>query len=422
MISNIFAREIIDSRGNPTISVKVYLSSGEIGESCVPSGASTGLREAVELRDNDPKRYGGKGMLRAIKYVNTEIKQALVGKNPLHQEEIDKLMINLDGTSNKERLGANSVLAVSIAVARAAAKKIRTPLYRYLNKGEILGIPLPMMNILNGGVHANNNLDFQEFMIIPIGAPNFHEAVRYGSEIFHSLRKILTRLGLSTAVGNEGGFAPNLKNNEEAINLILESIEKAGYEPGKEVALALDVASSEFFLDGNYYLESNKSLYSSEDFINLLETLTKKYPIFSIEDGMSENDWKGWKELTNRLGKDIQLVGDDVFVTNPKIISEGVEGGIANSVLIKPNQIGTITETLSAIEKTKEAGYSVVISHRSGETEDTTISDLSVAVAAEQIKAGSLSCSDRVSKYNRLMEIESEIAKDSGYLRRSKNF
>ena len=252
MISNIFAREIIDSRGNPTISVKVYLSSGEIGESCVPSGASTGLREAVELRDNDPKRYGGKGMLRAIKYVNTEIKQALVGKNPLHQEEIDKLMINLDGTSNKERLGANSVLAVSIAVARAAAKKIRTPLYRYLNKGEILGIPLPMMNILNGGVHANNNLDFQEFMIIPIGAPNFHEAVRYGSEIFHSLRKILTRLGLSTAVGNEGGFAPNLKNNEEAINLILESIEKAGYEPGKEVALALDVASSEFFLDGNY--------------------------------------------------------------------------------------------------------------------------------------------------------------------------
>jgi enolase len=410
-IADIRGREIIDSRGNPTVEADVVLDSGASGRAAVPSGASTGTREAVELRDGDKKRYSGKGVLKAVEHVNTVLKQALVGQDARDQSAIDRKLIELDGTETKGRLGANALLAVSLATAHAAARDAREPLYRYLARGREPVMPVPMMNIVNGGAHANNSLDIQEFMILPVGAPSFREALRYGAEIFHTLKKLLNERGLSTAVGDEGGFAPDLESNEAALELILHAVEKAGYQVGKEIYLGLDVASSEFFKDGHYELESEKRRFSPAEFTRYLGDLAGKYPIITIEDGMGESDWEGWALLTAALGKRTQLVGDDLFVTNTKILEEGIDKHIANAILIKPNQIGTLTETLAAIEMADKARYASVISHRSGETEDSTIADIAVATAATQIKTGSLSRSDRTAKYNQLLRIEAELGK-----------
>ncbi|MCI0505761.1 MAG: phosphopyruvate hydratase, partial [Gammaproteobacteria bacterium] len=396
MIKDIKAREILDSRGNPTVEADVYLECGAIGRAAVPSGASTGSREAIELRDNDAKRYLGKGVRNAVAHVNGEIRQALLGHDAAHQAHIDQRMIELDGTPNKERLGANALLAVSMACAKAVAIEKGESLYRYLGQGENFVLPVPMMNIINGGSHADNSVDLQEFMILPVGAQTIAEAIRYGAEVFHALKKVLSNRGMSTAVGDEGGFAPDLPSNEAAIEVILEAIDKAGYKAGSDIYIGIDAASSEFYKNGKYVLTSENKSLSAEEFIDVLASWVSKYPILSIEDGMDENDWAGWKKLTERLGNKIQLVGDDLFVTNTKILQEGIDKGIANSILIKVNQIGTLTETLDAIQLAKKAGYTTVISHRSGETEDATIADLAVATNAGQIKTGSLSRSDRV--------------------------
>ncbi len=414
-IADIRAREIIDSRGNPTVEADVILESGAMGRAAVPSGASTGSREAVELRDGDARRYGGKGVLQAVAHVNSDIKQALQGQEAGEQARIDQIMCELDGTPNKGRLGANAILSVSLAVAHAAARDRGLPLYRYLGKEDDFLLPVPMMNIINGGAHADNNVDVQEFMIVPVGAPSFREALRYGAEVFHALKKVLAGRGLNTAVGDEGGFAPDLGSNEEAIQVILESIEKAGYRAGEDIVLAIDVASSEFYRDGRYELASEGKSLDREAFCDYLANWVDNYPIISIEDGMDESDWDGWALLTERLGKRIQLVGDDLFVTNPEILRQGIERCIANSILIKVNQIGTLSETLAAIEMAKEAKYTAVISHRSGETEDTTIADLAVATGAGQIKTGSLSRSDRLAKYNQLLRIEEELGETARY-------
>ncbi|MCX7120739.1 MAG: phosphopyruvate hydratase [Gammaproteobacteria bacterium] len=406
-ISNIQALEILDSRGNPTLAVEVTLASGTKGSAMVPSGASTGSKEALELRDHDPKRYFGKGVLKAVDFVNGEIRGELLGKDPDSQEDIDHLMIELDGTENKSRLGANSILGVSLAVAHAAANEMKIPLYRYLGGDGPFSMPVPMMNIINGGAHANNKLDMQELMIIPAGLLSFSESLRAGAEVFHTLKKLLADKNYSTAVGDEGGFAPNLSSHEEAIELILSAIEKAGYKAGKDISLGLDVASSEFYRDGVYTIENKK--LDTDDMIIQLEKWVKAYPITSIEDGLAENDWAGWQKLTKALGKKVQLVGDDIFVTDAKILSEAIEKKVANAVLVKLNQIGTLTETLATIGLAKKNHYGVVISHRSGETEDTTIADLAVATASGQIKTGSLSRSDRIAKYNRLLHIEREL-------------
>ncbi|AHG63548.1 phosphopyruvate hydratase [Advenella mimigardefordensis] len=410
-IVDIIGREILDSRGNPTVECDVLLESGVMGRAAVPSGASTGTREAVELRDGDKSRYLGKGVLKAVENVNTEISEALMGLDAQEQTFIDHTLIDLDGTENKERLGANALLAVSMAVARAAADESGLSLYRYFGGSGPMSMPVPMMNVINGGAHANNTLDMQEFMILPVGATSFRESLRMGAEVFHALKKLIHGHGMSTAVGDEGGFAPNVANHESAIHLILNAITEAGYEPGTQIALGLDCASSEFFRDGKYHLagEGNISL-SSAEFANLLASWCDKYPIITIEDGMAENDWDGWKILTEQLGKKVQLVGDDLFVTNTKILKEGIQKGVANSILIKINQIGTLTETFAAIEMAKRAGYTAVISHRSGETEDSTIADIAVATNAMQIKTGSLSRSDRMAKYNQLLRIEEELA------------
>ena len=414
-IKDILGREIIDSRGNPTVEADVVLDSGVRGRAAVPSGASTGTREAVELRDGDKRRYGGKGVLKAVEHINTVLKKALLGADPRDQAAIDNRMIELDGTDNKARLGANAILGVSLANAHAAAKDAGEPLYRHL--AHLIGgkrepvMPVPMMNIVNGGAHANNSLDVQEFMILPVGAPSFREALRYGAEVFHTLKKLLADRGLSTAVGDEGGFAPDLDSNEAALSVILEAIEKAGYKPGKDIYLGLDVASSEFFQNGHYELASEKRRFSAAEFTAYLASLAAKYPIITIEDGMSEADWDGWTTLTRALGSKIQLVGDDVFVTNTKIFKEAIKRHIANAILIKPNQIGTLTETLAAIEMADKAHYASVVSHRSGETEDATIADIAVASAATQIKTGSMSRSDRIAKYNQLLRIEAQLGK-----------
>jgi enolase len=413
-IASIFAREILDSRGQPTLEVDVVLRNGSMGRAAVPSGASTGSREALELRDNDPKRFMGKGVARAVLNVNDVIAARLVGEDAADQVAVDRLLIDLDGTPNKEVLGANALLGVSMACARAAADAHGLPLYRYLGGTNAKVLPVPLMNVVNGGAHADNNLDIQEFMIVPLGAPNFSEALRYGSEVFHALKKLLHDKGLVTAVGDEGGFAPNLGSNAEALDFLLLAIEKAGYKPGRDVALALDVAASELWDNGTYHLDGKKGLTSGA-MIAYYDGLVAKYPIVSIEDGMNESDWAGWSELTKRLGGDTQLVGDDVFVTNPEILRKGIEEGVANSILIKLNQIGTMTETLDAIEMAKRAGYTTVISHRSGETEDTTIADLAVAVNAGQIKTGSLSRSDRIAKYNQLLRIEEQLSDEACY-------
>jgi enolase len=411
-ISDIRGREIIDSRGNPTVEVDVLLDSGVLGRAAVPSGASTGTREAVELRDGDKKRYGGKGVLKAVQHVNTVLKAALLGQDPREQAAIDTRMSELDGTENKGKLGANAILGVSLANAHAAANDAREPLYRHLAQltgATELQMPVPMMNIINGGAHANNSLDIQEFMILPVGAPTFREALRYGAEVFHTLKKVLAERGLSTAVGDEGGFAPDLESNEAALGVIVQAIEQAGFRPGKEIYLGLDVASSEFFRNGRYELESENRSFSAAEFTRYLADLAQRYPIISIEDGMSEADWDGWGEITRALGAKIQLVGDDVFVTNTRILKEAIEKHIANAILIKPNQIGTLTETLSCIDMAARARYASVVSHRSGETEDSTIADIAVASAATQIKTGSLSRSDRMAKYNQLLRIEAEL-------------
>src|SRR5579864_8320543 len=414
-IVDVVAREILDSRGNPTVEADVLIESGVMGRAAVPSGASTGKREALELRDKDAGRYGGKGVLKAVEHVNTEISEAIMGLDAQEQSFIDRTLIDLDGTENKARLGANAILAVSMAVAKAAAEESGLPLYRYFGGSGGMQMPVPMMNVINGGAHANNGLDIQEFMIVPIGVQSFREAVRCGSEVFHALKKLLDGKKLSTSVGDEGGFAPNLPNNEAALQLILEAIDKAGYQAGRDVALALDCAASEFHEDGKYVLDSKKLKLGSAEFVDFLATWADKYPIISIEDGMGESDWDGWRALTERLGKKIQLVGDDVFVTNTKILREGIQLGIANSILIKVNQIGTLTETFAAIEMAKRAGYTAVISHRSGETEDTTIADIAVGMNALQIKTGSLSRSDRVAKYNQLLRIEEDLGDAVGY-------
>jgi enolase len=411
-ITDIRAREILDSRGNPTVEADVVLDNGAWGRAAVPSGASTGEREAIELRDGDAKRYGGKGVRKACANVNGEIRKLLLGKDAREQSEIDSMMIELDGTASKSRLGANALLAVSLASARAAAMSTQQPLYRYLNglAGAVpMQMPVPMMNIINGGAHADNNVDFQEFMILPVGAPSFAEALRTGAEVFHALKKVLQGMKLNTAVGDEGGFAPDLKSNEEALQVILRGIESAGYKPGTDVSLGIDVASSEFNKNGKYELESNGSSLSADQFTDLLAAWVDKYPIINIEDGCGENDWAGWAMLTDKLGKKIQLVGDDIFVTNTAILAEGIKNGIANSILIKVNQIGTLSETLAAISMARQGGYTAVISHRSGETEDAFIADLAVATGTGQIKTGSLSRSDRVAKYNQLLRIEGEL-------------
>jgi enolase len=415
VIADISAREILDSRGNPTVEADVILKSGALGRAAVPSGASTGSREAIELRDDEPRRYGGKGVRKACANVNGEIRKLLVGRDVRDQSGIDRAMIELDGTDNKGRLGANAMLAVSMAVARAAAMHANQPLYRHLNPRGPYTLPVPMMNIINGGAHADNNVDFQEFMILPLGAPTFGEALRIGTEVFHALKKVLKGRRLNTAVGDEGGFAPDLASNEAAIQIILEGIETAGYKPGKEIYLGLDVASSEFYQEAQYRLESDGSRLDSEQFIDILAGWVGKYPIITIEDGCAENDWGGWSQLTQRLGKQVQLVGDDLFVTNTRILSEGIQKGIANSILIKVNQIGTLTETLEAIEMARQAGYTAVISHRSGETEDAFIADLAVATGTGQIKTGSLSRSDRVAKYNQLLRIEEQLGSQATY-------
>ncbi len=415
VIVDIIAREIMDSRGNPTVEADVLLESGIIGRAAVPSGASTGTKEAVELRDGDKARYLGKGVLQAVENVNTEICEAIIGLDAEDQSFIDATLIEVDGTENKARLGANAILAVSMACARAAAEESGLPLYRYLGGSGMMQLPTPMMNIINGGAHAANSVDIQEFMIIPAGLPSFREALRCGAEVFHALNKILHKQGLATTVGDEGGFAPDLPSNESAIQYILEAISAAGYEPGRDVLLGLDCASSEFYKDGKYNLESEGLQLSSGQFADYLSAWVDKYPIISIEDGMSEHDWDGWKLLTDRMGKNIQLVGDDLFVTNAKILREGIAKGVANSVLIKVNQIGTLTETFQTIETAKRAGYTSVISHRSGETEDTTIADISVATNALQIKTGSLSRSERIAKYNQLLRIEEELGDATSY-------
>jgi len=401
----------MDSRGNPTVEADVILESGALGRAAVPSGASTGTREAVELRDGDPRRYGGKGVLRAVENVNSVLRGALLKHEASDQAGLDRKMIELDGTDNKGRLGANALLAISLANAHAAARDAGQPLYRYLGRAREPVMPVPMMNIINGGAHANNSLDVQEFMILPVGAPSFREALRYGAEVFHALKKLLNERGLATSVGDEGGFAPDLKSNEEALEVILQAIETAGYRAGRDIYLGLDAASSEFFHDGQYVLESEHRRFSSADFSRYLADLAGKYPIITIEDGMSEADWNGWSILTRQIGERVQLVGDDIFVTNTAILSEGIARGVANAILIKPNQIGTLTETLAAIDMAEKAGYASVISHRSGETEDATIADIAVATAATQIKTGSLSRSDRIAKYNQLLRIEAELGK-----------
>ncbi len=414
-IVDVVAREILDSRGNPTVEADVLIESGVMGRAAVPSGASTGSREALELRDKDSTRYGGRGVLRAVEHINTEISEAIMGLDAQEQSFIDRTLIDLDGTENKSRLGANALLAVSMAVAKAAADESGLPLYRYFGGSGSMQMPVPMMNVVNGGAHANNGLDIQEFMIVPVGAQSFREALRCGAEVFHALKKIIDAKGMPTTVGDEGGFAPRLASNEAALTLILEAIDKAGYQPGAEVLLALDCASSEFYKDGRYVLGSDKLKLTSSEFADYLAAWADKYPIVSIEDGMAESDWEGWKTLTGRLGRKVQIVGDDIFVTNTKILREGIQLGVANSILIKVNQIGTLTETFETIEMAKRAGYTAVISHRSGETEDTTIADIAVGTNVLQIKTGSLSRSDRVAKYNQLLRIEEDLGDGVAY-------
>tara|TARA_R110002096_G_scaffold235909_7_gene426253 strand:- start:1062 stop:2339 length:1278 start_codon:yes stop_codon:yes gene_type:complete len=414
-IENIKAREIIDSRGNPTVEADVTLKSGAFGRAAVPSGASTGALEALEMRDDDKKRYLGKGVKKAVENVNTQIKTSLVGVDSLDQSNVDQIMLDLDGTHNKAKLGANSILAVSLAVAKASAAEKHLPLYRYLNTDASMVLPVPMMNIINGGAHAHKGADIQEFMVVPHGVASFSEAVQCGCEIFHSLKSILKSKGLNTAVGDEGGFAPSLEANEQAIEIIIQAIESAGYKPDEQVSIGLDCASSEFYKDGKYHLESEGKVYSSEEFVGFLTGLVDKYPIITIEDGLAEDDWEGWSTLTAALGKKIQLVGDDLFVTNTEIFAKGIDMGVANSILIKLNQIGSLTETMAAIKMAHDANYTAVISHRSGETEDVTIADLAVATGAGQIKTGSLSRSDRVAKYNQLLRIEEELGAKAVY-------
>ncbi|MBQ9258378.1 MAG: phosphopyruvate hydratase [Neisseriaceae bacterium] len=414
-IIDILAREILDSRGNPTVECDVLLESGVMGRAAVPSGASTGEKEALELRDGDKQRYLGKGVLKAVENINNQIADAVIGLDANEQAEIDRVMLELDGTENKSVLGANATLAVSMAVAKAAAEDAGLPLYRYIGGSGPMSLPVPMMNVINGGAHANNSLDIQEFMIMPVGAASFREALRCGAEVFHNLKKICNDKGYSTTVGDEGGFAPNLATHEDAIKLILEAVEKAGYVAGEDVVLALDCASSEFYKDGKYHLSAENLSLDSQGFADYLANLVDKYPIISIEDGMSEHDWDGWKILTDRLGKKVQLVGDDAFVTNPKILAEGIEKGIANALLVKVNQIGTLSETLQAVDLAKRNRYTCVMSHRSGETEDATIADLAVATNCMQIKTGSLSRSDRIAKYNQLLRIEEELGVNAVY-------
>lgn len=414
-IVDIVGREILDSRGNPTVECDVLLESGTMGRAAVPSGASTGSREAIELRDGDKSRYLGKGVLKAVEHINTEISEAVLGLDASEQAFLDKTLIDLDGTENKSRLGANAMLAVSMAVARAAAEESGLPLYRYFGGMGGMQLPVPMMNVINGGAHANNSLDLQEFMIIPVGAPTFREALRYGAEVFHALKKILDEKGMSTAVGDEGGFTPSVENHEAAIQLILQAVDKAGFVAGEHIAIGLDCAASEFYKDGHYHLEGEGLVLTAQAWTDMLATWVDKYPIISIEDGMAEGDWDGWKILTDKLGKQVQIVGDDLFVTNTKIFKEGIDKGIANSILIKINQIGTLTETFAAIEMAKRAGYTAVISHRSGETEDSTIADIAVGMNAGQIKTGSLSRSDRMAKYNQLLRIEEDLGDVASY-------
>jgi enolase len=414
-IVDIIAREILDSRGNPTIEADVVLESGVSGRAAVPSGASTGSKEAIELRDGDAARYSGKGVLRAVDNVNTEICEAIIGLDATEQAFIDKTMIELDGTDNKSRIGANAILAVSCAVAKAAADESSLPLYRYLGGAGEMQLPVPLMNVINGGAHANNKVDLQEFMLVPLGAPTFREALRYGAEVFQTLKKIIDAKGMPTTVGDEGGFAPDLSSNEAALQLLVEAIDKAGYTPGTDIALALDCAASEFWKDGKYQLESEGIALTSQQFTDVLATWCDKYPIVSIEDGMSEHDWDGWKLLTDRLGKKVQIVGDDLFVTNTKILKQGIAKGVANSILIKINQIGTLSETFAAITMANRAGYTAVISHRSGETEDSMIADIAVGTNAGQIKTGSLSRSDRIAKYNQLLRIEEDLGEAASF-------
>ncbi|HOI66314.1 MAG TPA: phosphopyruvate hydratase [Thiomonas arsenitoxydans] len=417
-IVDLTAREILDSRGNPTVECDVVLETGFIGRAAVPSGASTGTREAMELRDGDKSRFGGKGVLRAVEHINTEITEAVMGLDATEQTFLDQTLIDLDGTHNKSRLGANAILAVSMAVAKAGAEEAGMPIYQYLGGFSARELPVPMMNVINGGAHANNSLDMQEFMIMPVGAPNFHEALRYGAEVFHALKGILNDRGLPTTVGDEGGFAPNVANHEAALQLIVEAIEKAGYRPGEQIAIALDPASSEFYKDGKYHLEGEGLVLSTEEMVDFYDNWLGKYPIVSIEDGLAEQDWDGWKLLNSRLGKKVQLVGDDIFVTNTSILKNGIADKLANSILIKVNQIGTLTETFAAIEMAKRAGWTAVVSHRSGETEDSIIADIAVATNAGQIKTGSLSRSDRIAKYNQLLRIEENLGETARFLGR----
>ena len=418
-IQHVRGFEILDSRGNPTVAAEVVLANGARGFAAAPSGASTGSREALELRDGDPRRYLGKGVTRAVSHVNGELARALVGREAQDQSGLDQLMISLDGTPTKARLGANAILAVSLALAKAAAASAGQALYRHLAAGRMARLPLPMMNIINGGAHADNNVDMQEFMVLPVGAPSFSEALRWGVEVFHSLKGLLKARGLSTAVGDEGGFAPDLQSNEQALEIIMAAIAAAGFRPGADIALGLDVASSEFYAAGTYNLASEGKRFSAEQFVDHLQGWVDSYPIVTIEDGMAEGDWEGWLLLTSRLGHRVQLVGDDLFVTNTEILREGIQRGAANAILIKPNQIGTLTETLAAIRMAEQAGYAAVVSHRSGETEDTTIADLSVCTAATQIKTGSLCRSDRMAKYNRLLLIEAELGTSAAFAGRT---
>ena len=415
MITEVYAREILDSRGNPTVEVEVILEDGAVGRAAVPSGASTGVHEAVELRDGDKARYLGKGVTKAVDNVNDIIAEALIGLEATRQTEIDEMLVRLDGTPNKGRLGANAILGVSMAVARAAASSVGLPLYLYLGGVAAKELPVPMMNILNGGEHADNNVDIQEFMIMPVGAKSFSEALRMNAEIYHNLKALLKEKGLSTALGDEGGFAPNLSNNAEAIEVILEAVVKAGYKPEEDIVIALDVASSEMYKDGKYHLEGEGVVKTSEEMVDYLAELCEKYPIISIEDGLAEDDWAGWKLLTKKIGKKVQLVGDDLFVTNEERLVQGINKGVANAILIKVNQIGTLTETFNAIETAKRAGYTCIISHRSGETEDTTLADIAVAVNAGQIKTGAPARTDRVAKYNQLLRIEEDLGKAAKY-------
>ncbi len=414
-IVEVVAREILDSRGNPTVEADVLVESGAMGRAAVPSGASTGSREAIELRDGDPQRYLGKGVQKAVDNVNTEICEAILGLDVSEQSHIDRVLVDLDGTENKSRLGANAILAVSVACAKAAAEESGLSLYRYFGGSGPRRMPVPMMNVINGGAHANNNLDFQEFMVLPVGFNSFRDALRCGSEIFHTLKKMIDAEGMSTAVGDEGGFAPSLANNEAGLQWMLRAIEAAGYQPGEQVLLGMDCAASEFYKDGKYRFDAEKLTYTSAQLVDLFAAWCDKYPIVTIEDGMAENDWEGWEQLTDRLGDKVQLVGDDIFVTNTRILAEGIERGVANSILIKINQIGTLSETFEAIEMAKRAGYTSVISHRSGETEDSTIADIAVGTNAMQIKTGSLSRSDRIAKYNQLLRIEEELGEGASY-------